>query len=92
MKSFEARVDLGCEFYVTAEAKKLDRVMVKVSRDYYVDLHPKEAIQYVDKKEVIMNKQIAKMTERACEIKANIVFVNEAIRELLNISEEKEQK
>ena len=90
MKTFEARVDIGCEFFVQAEATSMDKVMVKVSKDYFVDLHPKEAIQYCEKKEKLLNAKIEALTKKGCEVKAHIVFVNEAIRELLNISPEKE--
>jgi prefoldin subunit 5 len=70
----------------------MDKVMVKVSKDYYIDLHPKEAIQYCEKKEKLLNGKIDALTQKGCEVKAHIVFVNEAIRELLNISPDKPQK
>ena len=35
-----------------------------------------------------MNTQIDKLGDKIAEVKAHMVFVNEAVRELLNISDE----
>ena len=91
LKKFEARVDMGHEFYMQAEALDLNRFVVKVSRHYYVEMNQEEALNFIDKKEKLMNSQIEQLTEKAAEVKAHIVFVNEAIREILSISEEKEK-
>jgi prefoldin subunit 5 len=38
LKTYNARVDVGQEFFMEAETKDLDRIMVKVSREYFVEL------------------------------------------------------
>ena len=92
MKTFETRVDMGKEFYIQAEASDLERFVVKVSQHYYVELNQDEALLFIKKKETLMNSQIEQLSQKAAEVKAHIVFVNEAIRELLNISDEKTKK
>ena len=56
MKTFEARVDIGCEFFVQAEATSLEKIMVKVAKDFYVDLTAKETLTYIDAKEKHLNE------------------------------------
>ena len=92
LKTFETRVDMGKEFYIQAEANDLERFVVKVSQHYYVELNQDEALLFIKKKETLMNSQIEQLSQKAAEVKAHIVFVNEAIRELLNISEERTKK
>ena len=88
MKKLEMRFDVGHEFYMQAEALDLNRLVVKVSRDFFVELNEEEALNFIGKKERVMNAQIEKLAEKIAEVKAHTVFVNEAIRELLNISED----
>ena len=83
---------MGKEFYIQAEATDLERFVVKVSQHYYVELNQDEALLFIKKKETLMNSQIEQLSQKAAEVKAHIVFVNEAIRELLNISDEKTKK
>lgn len=66
--------------------------MVALTKDFFVELSQEEALNYIDKKEKYLNEKSAALTKRASEIKAHILFVKEAIRELLNISEEKTPK
>ena len=63
-----------------------------MSQHYYVELNQDEALLFIKKKETLMNSQIEQLSQKAAEVKAHIVFVNEAIRELLNISDEKTKK
>ena len=64
----------------------MNKIAVKVSREFFVELNQVEALNFIDKKEKVMNAQIEKLNEKVAEVKAHMVFVNEAIRELLNIS------
>ena len=83
---------MGKEFYIQAEALDINTFVVKVSKHYFVELNQEEALKFIEKKEKVMNAQVEHLTTKAAEVKAHIVFVNEAIRELLNISEEKPKK
>ena len=46
----------------------------------------------MDKKEKYLNDKTTALTKRSSEIKAHILFIKEAIRELLNVSDEKSVK
>ena len=74
------------------EVHDLEKIMVKVSKEYFVELSQDEALQYVSKKEKLMNNQIERLHLKMAETKAHMVFVTEAVRELLHISEEKQKQ
>ena len=89
LKKFESRIDIGCNFFVNTEVEDTSKLMVALSKDFFVELSQEEALIYIDKKEKYLNEKTKKLTTRASEIKAHILFVQEAIRELLQISGEK---
>ena len=35
----ETRVDVGQEFYLQAEVTNLDKIMVKVSKEYFIEMN-----------------------------------------------------
>ena len=92
MKKFQSQVDLGCNIFVGTEVADTSKIMVALSKDFFVELSQEEAKVYVGKKEKYLNDRTDALTKRASEIKAHILFVQEAIRELLNISPEKQPK
>eukprot|EP00353_Schmidingerella_taraikaensis_P010344 CAMPEP_0185585988 /NCGR_PEP_ID=MMETSP0434-20130131/41963_1 /TAXON_ID=626734 ORGANISM="Favella taraikaensis, Strain Fe Narragansett Bay" /NCGR_SAMPLE_ID=MMETSP0434 /ASSEMBLY_ACC=CAM_ASM_000379 /LENGTH=53 /DNA_ID=CAMNT_0028206747 /DNA_START=194 /DNA_END=355 /DNA_ORIENTATION=- len=51
----DLRFDVGHEFYMQAEADDLERIVVKVSRDFFVELNQEEALNFIEKKERVMN-------------------------------------
>ena len=63
--------------------------MVALSKDFFVELTQEEARVYVEKKEKYLNNKTTALTKKASETKAHILFMQEAIRELLGISGEK---
>ena len=65
--------------------------MVALSKDFFVELSWDEALAYIEKKEKLLNKRAETLTKKVCEVKAHILFVQEAIRELLGINPEKEK-
>ena len=92
LKKFKSRVDIGCNIFVQAEAEsdiKNQIVMVALSKDYFVELSWDEALAYITKKESYLNKKSDLLTKKASEIKAHIIFVQEAIRELIGLAPEK---
>ena len=83
---------MGHEFFMEAEALDMNRIVVKVSRDTFVELNQLEALGFIEKKEKVMNGQIEKLEGKIAEVKAHQAFVNEAIRELLNIDQDRAAK
>ena len=88
----DLRFDVGHEFFMQAEALDLDRIILKVSRDTFVEVNQEEALKFIEKKERVMNGQIESLAQKIAEVKAHIAFMNEGIRELLNISEGRSEK
>ena len=67
-------------------------IMVALSKDFFVELTQEEALVYIQKKEAYLNEKTTALTKRSCEIKAHIMFVQEAIRELMGVSPDKAPK
>ena len=66
--------------------------MVALSKDFYIEMSQEETLAFIDKKEAQLNEKIKLLTKKASEIKAHILFIQEAIRELLNITPERTPK
>ena len=49
------KFDVGHEFFMQAEALDMNRIVVKVSREMYVELNQEEALNFIGKKEKVMN-------------------------------------
>ncbi len=60
--------------------------MVKVSSEYFVELNQQESLNYVDKKEKLLNAQLTRLENSIAETKAHLSFVNTAVSEILNFS------
>lgn len=50
--------------------------MVKIGREYFVELSQDEALQYIGKKEKVLGQRSERLTEQAAQIKAHIAFVS----------------
>ena len=56
LKKFQTRVDMGKGFYIQAESSDLNRIVIKVSKHYFVELNQEETLSFIKKKETMMNK------------------------------------
>ena len=63
--------------------------MVALNKEYFVELSWDEALAYISKKEIVLNRKSEALTKKASEIKAHIIFVQEAIRELIGFAPDK---
>ena len=75
LKKFESRVDVGCNIFVETEVDDTSKIMVALSKDFFVELSQEEARVYIDKKEKYLNNKTTLLTKRASEIKAHILFI-----------------
>ena len=55
LKKLDLRFDIGHEFFMQAETEELNRIVVKVSSDLFVELNQEEALNFIEKKERLMN-------------------------------------
>ena len=56
LKKFESRVDIGCNIFVNTEVEDTSKIMVALSKDFFVELTQEEALVYVEKKEKYLNE------------------------------------
>ena len=89
LKKFTSQVDVGCDIFVKTQVEDTSKVMVALSKDFFVELSHDEALQYISKKDSYLTSKTTALTKKASEIKAHILFVQEAMRELLNITPDK---
>lgn len=75
-------VDLGCNFYAQARVQDPLRVCVAVGFGVFVEFSHREGLQFIDKKVAHLNKKAEDLTAKACQIKARIRAVVEALHEL----------
>jgi prefoldin subunit 5 len=57
LKKFESRVDIGCNIFENTEVEDTSKIMVALSKDFFVELSQEEALAYIDKKEKYLNDQ-----------------------------------
>ena len=75
-------VDLGCNFYAQARVPDPSHVCVAIGFGVFVEFSHEEALQFIDKKVAHLNLKAEHLTAQACQIKARIRIVVEALREL----------
>lgn len=75
-------VDLGCNFYSQALVPDPTRVCVAVGFGVFVEFTRPEALQFIEKKVADLNRKAEELTGQACQVKARIRIVVEALREL----------
>ena len=64
----------------------MDKIMIKVSREYFVEMSQAEALLFSAKKERLIQHQIDGLQTKMAETKAHMTFVTKAVAELLNIT------
>ena len=81
-KPLKTRVDLGCNFYMRANVAEPEKIFVDVGLGFFLELGPKEAIEFIDKKTKFLQTKADNLTEESTKIKANIKIVIHGLREL----------
>lgn len=81
-RCLKTMVDLGCNFYSQACIPDPSRVCVAVGFGVFVELSHDEALKFIDKKVAHLNKKANELTEQACQVKARIRIVVEALQEI----------
>jgi len=84
----KVKTDLGCSFFVEAVIEDTSRVSVYLGLGIYLEMSRDEAIEYIDKREKVLESKRKILLEKASNIKAHIKLVLEGLRELQGISPE----
>lgn len=94
IKKFETKVDLGCNFYANAMVDDPSKIFISIGFGFYLQMNFEEALKFIDKKVKILNQNAEGLSQKASEIKANIKFVLEGLKEMQNLEfkENKEEK
>ena len=81
-KPLKTRVDLGCNFYMRANVAEPEKIFVDVGLGFFLELGPKDAIEFIDKKTKFLQTKADNLTEESTKIKANIKIVIHGLREI----------
>jgi len=84
-KSLETKVDLGCNFYANAVVEDPSRIFMAIHYGFYLEMTHDEAFKFIEKKVKLLNGYVDELKLKEAEIKANIKFVLEGLREIQNL-------
>ncbi|KAG2376987.1 uncharacterized protein HKW66_Vig0175600 [Vigna angularis] len=87
--SLRTLVNIGSEVYLQAEVPDTQRIFVDIGFGFHVEFTWSEALNYIEKREEKIARQIEEYTRLIASIKAQIKLVCEGIRELLQLPAEK---
>lgn len=87
--SLRTMVNLGSEVYVQAEVPNTQHIFVDIGMGFHVEFTWSEALNFIEKREEKITRQIEEYTKLIASIKAQIKLVCEGIRELLDLPAEK---
>lgn len=80
---FRTRVDLGCNFYAHAQVENdAQTVLVAVGLGFFVEMGYEQALKFVDNKVNMLRNECESLNGQAANIKANIKFVLEGLKEM----------
>lgn len=79
---FRTRVDLGCNFYAKAQIDDMSKIFVAIGYGFHLEMTFSEALKFIEKKTCILQLAADELDDKANEIKANIKFVIEGLKEI----------
>ncbi|XP_053908142.1 protein UXT [Cuculus canorus] len=81
------QVDLGCNFFVTAEVPDPQLVCVALGYGFYAELTLPEALRHLERRSRLLERLSEALTRDGAEIRARIRLVLEGLRELQGLQE-----
>ncbi|XP_057261235.1 protein UXT, partial [Pezoporus wallicus] len=81
------QVDLGCNFFVTAEVPTAERVFVALGYGFYAELTLPEALRHLDRRSRRLEQLSESLTRDGAKIRAHIRLVLEGLRELQGLQD-----
>ncbi len=79
---FRTRVDLGCNFYARAQIEDMSKIFIAIGYGFHLQMTFGEALKFIEKKVGALQHTTEDLGDRANEIKANIKFVLEGLKEI----------
>lgn len=90
LKELKTMVDLGSNFYAQAKIPDTTYIYVNVGFGFHVQLTLDEAINYIDRKEKLLQRKSDQYTQDISKISAHIKLVYEALTEIMNLQKGEE--
>ena len=87
-QEIKVKTDLGCNFFVEAVVPDTSQVSVYLGLGIYLEMSREEAVNFIEKREKILESRREVLLQKASNIKAHIKLVLEGLRELQGISSE----
>ncbi|XP_061875818.1 protein UXT [Colius striatus] len=84
---WRTQVDLGCNFFVTAEVPSPDRIFVSLGFGFFAELTLPEALRYLQRRSRFLESLGESLTRDSAKIRAHIRLVLEGLRELQGLQE-----
>ena len=84
-QKLNTKVDLGCNFYANAVVEDCSRIFVAIGYGFFLEMKLDEAIFFIEKKVKILDDLAQELSQKATDIKANIKFVLEGLKEIQNL-------
>ncbi|XP_072705064.1 protein UXT isoform X2 [Ciconia boyciana] len=81
------QVDLGCNFFVTAEVPSPQRVFVALGYGFFAGLALPEALRHLDRRSRLLDRLSESLTRDGAKIRAHIRLVLEGLRELQGLQD-----
>ncbi|KAM9270292.1 LOW QUALITY PROTEIN: protein UXT [Morus bassanus] len=81
------QVDLGCNFFVTAEVPGPQRVFVALGYGFFAELTLPEALRHLDRRSRLLDRLSESLTRDGAKIRAHIRLVLEGLRELQGLQD-----
>ncbi|XP_054043488.1 protein UXT [Rissa tridactyla] len=81
------QVDLGCNFFVTAEVPCPQRVFVALGYGFFAELTVPEALRHLDRRSRLLDRLSQSLTRDGAKIRAHIRLVLEGLRELQGLQD-----
>lgn len=86
LRSFTTKVDLGCNFYANAQITDPSKIFIAIGYGFFLEMTHPEALKFIEKKNKVLNNSADELRVKGCEIKANIKFVLEGLKEIQNLN------
>ena len=87
-KPLKTKVDLGQNFYAKAKVPNHQKVNVDIGFGMFLQMNYTEALDFIQKKNKLLQDKADKLTEESIKIKASIKLVIHGLREVQGLSAE----
>ena len=87
-KALKTKVDLGQNFYAKAKVPNHQKVNVDIGFGMFLQMNYNEALDFIEKKNRLLQDKADKLTEESTKIKASIKLVIHGLREIQGLSAE----